>query len=107
MSASAADARLAADRIQLCSILAALSEPVRLEIICRLASVDRDRPCNELYDNVSKSTATYHFRVLREAGLIEQYDGRGQRMNRLRAGELADRFPGVLDSILSAALPTP
>jgi DNA-binding transcriptional ArsR family regulator len=51
---------------------------------------------------VTKSTRTHHFRVLRETGVIEQRPEGTALVNRLRREELDERFPGLLDSVLSA-----
>lgn len=53
---------------------------------------------------VSKSTATHHFRVLREAGLIRQYYAGTSRMNSLRREEFDAAFPGLLEAVLRASL---
>ena len=86
------------------SVLGALSDPVRLSIVRTLAETDGDcRSCGSFGLSVSKSTASHHFRVLREAGVIEQrLEGR-QRMTALRRACLDERFPGLLDSVLRAA----
>jgi DNA-binding transcriptional ArsR family regulator len=52
---------------------------------------------------VTKSTCTHHFKVLREAGLIQQRQQGTTRLNTLRRGDLDARFPGLLDTILQAA----
>jgi hypothetical protein len=43
-----------------------------------------------------------HFRVLREAGVVRQWDVGNAKLNALRADDLRVRFPGLLDAILSA-----
>jgi DNA-binding transcriptional ArsR family regulator len=48
---------------------------------------------------VSKSTATHHFNVLREAGLIRQYYVGTSRMNPPRRAEIDEVFPGLLDAL--------
>jgi DNA-binding transcriptional ArsR family regulator len=53
--------------------------------------------------SVTKSTATHHFKVLREAGLIQQRQQGTARLNSLRADDLEARFPGLLSTILAAA----
>jgi DNA-binding transcriptional ArsR family regulator len=50
---------------------------------------------------VTKSTLTHHFRVLREAGVIEQREEGTARLNSLRRDDLDRRFPGLLDAILA------
>jgi DNA-binding transcriptional ArsR family regulator len=52
---------------------------------------------------VSKATASHHFKVLREAGIIAQHDEGTRRISNLRSGDLERRFPGLLDSVLRAA----
>jgi DNA-binding transcriptional ArsR family regulator len=46
---------------------------------------------------------SHHFRALRKAGIIRQYDSGRRRINTLRLAELETRFPGIVDSILRAA----
>jgi DNA-binding transcriptional ArsR family regulator len=81
------------------TVMAALSDPVRLAIVARLAA---EGPTGELacttFDlPVSKSTQSGHFRTLREAGVIAQRDEGTRRLNRLRRTDLDARFPGLLD----------
>ena len=83
-------------------VLEALSDPVRLEMVRRMASAGEPVACSELYDSVSKSTASHHFKVLRESGLTERLTIGGQTHQRLRLADLEDAFPGVVSSIVSA-----
>ncbi|MGW8398730.1 ArsR/SmtB family transcription factor [Streptomyces lydicus] len=89
------------DRAQLrfTVVLAALSDPVRLAIVARLADVEPDGElaCATFALPVSKSTQSGHFKVLREAGVIRQRDEGTRRLNRLRRDALDARFPGLLD----------
>jgi DNA-binding transcriptional ArsR family regulator len=80
-------------------VLTALSDPVRLAIVARLAEVEPDGElaCTTFALPVSKSTQSGHFRVLREAGVIRQRDEGTRRLNRLRRQDLDARFPGLLD----------
>jgi hypothetical protein len=50
-----------------------------------------------------KSTATHHFRVLRESGVIRQVYRGTAKMSSLRQGDLDALFPGLLDTMLDAA----
>ena len=59
--------------VRLEDVLQALADPVRLEMVRRLAAAELALPCGALYENVAKSTASYHFAMLRESGLVEQY----------------------------------
>jgi DNA-binding transcriptional ArsR family regulator len=81
------------------TVMAALSDPVRLAIVARLADLEPggELPCTTLAVPVSKSTQSGHFKVLREAGVIRQRDEKTWRMNRLRRDDLDARFPGLLD----------
>jgi DNA-binding transcriptional ArsR family regulator len=90
------------DEITLEGVLHALSDPTRLHIaytVGRLGEI----PCSVVDLNVSKSTTTHHYRVLREAGVIRQTYRGTSKMNALRREDLDARFPGLLDSVLKAA----
>src|ERR1044072_2888796 len=93
----------AATDVELSAVLHALSDPVRLQIVRTLA-VDGCGwlGCGATSLPVSKPTSTHHFRVLRESGVIEQRAEGTALVNRLRRDELDARFPGLLDSVLSA-----
>lgn len=94
----------ATENIQLTEVLRALSDPVRLEIAARLAVAGR-MSCTVAGESlgVHKSTASHHFRTLREAGVIStERDGR-QKVMSLRWDDLEARFPGLLPAILAAA----
>lgn len=84
------------------SIFHALSDPVRLQIVRTLAAGEGSRACGTFGLPVSKSTASHHFRVLREAGVITQrHEGR-KRMTELRRDDLEARFPGLLATVVGA-----
>ena len=92
--------------LQLTQILFALSEPARLDIVRQL----RDGPvemanCNLMDPEVAKSTKSHLFKVLREAGVIQNRPkGRGRLLS-LRKAEIDRRFPGLLDAVLGADQP--
>ncbi|WP_280444421.1 ArsR/SmtB family transcription factor [Nocardia brasiliensis] len=87
------------------TVLAALQDPVRLEMVRRLSNAGAGTPvrCNSLYDAINKSTATHHFKILREAGVIERVIVDGQIWQRLRATDVEAALPGLLPSIVDAA----
>lgn len=85
--------------VEVLGILQALADPVRLEIVRRLRAAGEDQRCGVLYDELPKSTASYHFRVLREGGVIEQYDRNGGRFNHLCEREIQHVAPGLLDAV--------
>jgi DNA-binding transcriptional ArsR family regulator len=90
--------------LRLESVLAALSDPVRLLIVRTLADTPgAERPCGTFGLPVTKSTASHHFRVLREAGVIHQRHHGRQRLTELRRDDMDARFPALLDSIIAAA----
>ena len=89
--------------LRLETVLAALSDPVRLQIVRTLAETPGERACGTFGLPVSKSTASHHFRVLREAGVIAQRHQGRQKMTELRRKDLDGRFPGLLKSILAAS----
>ena len=84
-------------------VLEALSDPVRREMVRRLACAGTSVACADLYDSVSKSTASHHFKVLREAGLTERLNVAGQTHQRLRIDDLESSYPGVVSSIVAAS----
>ncbi|MFL6169963.1 MAG: ArsR/SmtB family transcription factor [Ornithinibacter sp.] len=84
-------------------VLEALSDPVRLEMVRRMAVAGEPVACSDLYDSVSKSTASHHFKVLRESGLTERVTIGGQTHQRLRLSDLEDAFPGVVSSVVAAS----
>ena len=93
------------EALRLPAVLHALSDPVRLRIIAQLAELG-ERTCGALDVPVAKSTCSHHFRVLREAGVVAQRVDGKCRYNRLRADELEERFPGLLNAVLLAQGPT-
>jgi DNA-binding transcriptional ArsR family regulator len=85
--------------LDLSAVLHALSDPVRRSIVVRLAR-EGEVPCGGFGLTISKSTRTHHFRVLREAGLIEQEEQGNRKLNSLRREALDQRFPGLLEAVL-------
>lgn len=83
-------------------VLAALADPVRLDMVNRLAAAGEPVACAALYDGISKSTASHHFKVLREAGITQRVTIGGQTHQELRLGDVEDVYPGVLKAILAA-----
>jgi DNA-binding transcriptional ArsR family regulator len=86
------------------TILAALSDPHRRRIVVALMAepAGTERTCTSFALPVSKSTSTFHFRVLREAGLTYDLSYGNRRGVSLRRADVDARFPGLLDAIASA-----
>ena len=91
------------EELELSAVLHALSDPVRLMIVAELAKGENECTCGSFALPVTKSTCTHHFKVLREAGLIQQRQQGTTRLNALRRNDLESRFPGLLTTILAAA----
>jgi DNA-binding transcriptional ArsR family regulator len=89
--------------LELPAVLHALSDPVRLKIVARLAAEGGERACGSLDLPVTKSTSSHHFKVLREAGVIHQRECGTQRLTSVRVDDLEARFPGLLGAVLAAA----
>lgn len=92
--------------LQLPQVLHALSDPCRLRIVWQLHTGEDGMPCGALDVPVAKSTATHHFKVLREAGLIMTRREGTVLRNTLRKDELDRRFPGLLRAVLGS-IPCP
>lgn len=93
------------DEIELAPLLAALADSTRLGMVAKLAASDGEMSCGSLTTCVTKSTASHHLKVLREAGVITQRPCGVARMNQLRVDDLDSRFPGLLASVVAAAEP--
>ncbi|MFJ7150211.1 ArsR/SmtB family transcription factor [Streptomyces sp. NPDC100445] len=91
------------EEIRLETVLHALSDPMRLRIVRELALAEEELSCSRFDLPVTKSTTTHHFRVLRESGVVRQVYRGTAKMNALRREDLDALFPGLLDSLLSAA----
>lgn len=84
-------------------VLCALQDPVRLEMVRRLHNAGRPVKCAELYDGINKSTATHHFNILRDAGIIEREPVEGHTHQRLRIDDVDAAIPGLLGSVVAQA----
>lgn len=87
--------------VALADVLHALSDPVRLEIVARLAR-DGEANCAALNADRPKSSMSHHFRILREAGLVHTRSEGVTHMNALRREDFDRCFPGLLDAVLAA-----
>ncbi len=89
--------------IRLENVLYALGDPIRLKIVLALEEGD-EMACSSATCglHLPKSTQSYHFRILREAGIIRTRKCGIYYMNTLRREDLDALFPGLLDSVLNA-----
>jgi DNA-binding transcriptional ArsR family regulator len=84
-------------------VLAALGDPVRLDIVRQLS--DRGEvPCGGFGLDLAKSTLSHHFKVLREAGLVGARSEGTSLMNYLEKDAIDRKFPGLLTGVLGASL---
>jgi DNA-binding transcriptional ArsR family regulator len=75
---------------------------VRVQIVRSLAA-QGECSCGSFELDIAKATRSHHLRVLREAGLTSTRAQGTHRIVSLRRDELDERFPGLLDAVLSAA----
>jgi DNA-binding transcriptional ArsR family regulator len=87
--------------IDVLTVLQALSDPVRLEIVRQLAD-QSECMCGQLSLTVTKSTASHHLKTLANAGITGEREEGTCKYLRLRQSELEERFPGLLASVLRA-----
>ena len=90
--------------IDVLTVLQALSDPVRLEIVRQLAGAadSGELQCGNIELPVKKSTASHHLKTLSRAGITAEREAGTCKFISLRRDELERRFPGLLDSVLSA-----
>ena len=87
--------------VGLTSVLDALADPIRLEIVRELAP-GGERRCGMLALSVAPSTRSHHLKTLRAAGVIRTRMVGTQRFVALRRRDLDAQFPGLLDAVLAA-----
>jgi DNA-binding transcriptional ArsR family regulator len=92
------------EQIALTVVFQALSDQNRLAIVKMVASRG-ETTCSDFEVNIAKSTLSHHFRVLREAGLIETRIQGTQRYVSLRTEDMEARFPGLLKVVVTATEP--
>ncbi len=81
-------------------VLRSLGDPVRLSIVRQLlACGGEEKACGGFEHDVKKPTFSHHLAVLEEAGIIRARPDGTRRLISLRAEELEQRFPGLLDLI--------
>ena len=97
----------ALDDVDGLTVLQALSDPVRLEIVRQLAMCGAagELNCGKIEVPVTKSTASHHFKTLSAAGIIAEREAGTRKYFSLRREELDRRFPGLIDSVLKATSP--
>lgn len=84
----------------LLTVLRALADPARLEVVRALDRLG-EANCAALLGDRPKSSMSHHFQVLREAGLVMTESRGVQHINTLRRTDLDARFPGLLAAVLN------
>jgi DNA-binding transcriptional ArsR family regulator len=94
----ASDEFPAAEDLDLGAIMSALADPLRRRVVEELIQLpaDVERTCASFDLPISKSSQTFLFRVLREAGLTFDENYGNRRGVSLRRDDLEARFPGLL-----------
>lgn len=87
------------DQMCLSTILNALGDPIRLQIIRKLAE-QCETTCACCNIDLPKSALSHHFKVLRESGLINVRIEGKQRFLSIRYDDLEQRFPGLLNTVI-------
>jgi DNA-binding transcriptional ArsR family regulator len=88
--------------VDVLTVLQALADPVRLEIVRQLAVCPEtgELTCGQIEIPVAKSTATHHFKALHAAGITSEREEGTRKYVKLRACELDERFPGLIGLVL-------
>ncbi|MFT4043924.1 MAG: helix-turn-helix transcriptional regulator [Gordonia sp. (in: high G+C Gram-positive bacteria)] len=88
------------DAIAIPRVLFALSEPLRLNMV-RMLAERGEVDSLDLGPDLPRSTLTHHTSLLRESGVVF-VRGEGRKcMIKLRTDDLEERFPGLLNTVLS------
>jgi len=97
----------AAEDIQLSRVLAALADPHRLAAV-RFVARHGESWCAQVIQEaelpMSKPTFSHHLRILREAGIVTKRIQGTKGYMSLRKADLDRRFPGLIDSIVTAEI---
>ncbi len=90
-----------AEQMCLSTVLNALGDPTRLQVIKNLANQE-ETTCACCNIDLTKSALSHHFKVLRESGIIKVRIEGKQRFMSIRYDELNARFPGLLESVIKS-----
>lgn len=90
--------------VDVVTVLQALSDPVRLEIVRQVAAQgpEGELSCGQLEVPVGKSTCSHHLRTLNCAGVTAEREEGTRKFIRLQRDELERSYPGLIDSVLRA-----
>jgi DNA-binding transcriptional ArsR family regulator len=90
--------------VELVDVLRAVADPTRLYIVGELRSGEPRAKSMEGWKlDITKSTMSHHFKILREAGVTRTIvEGRNHAIQ-LRRDELDAKFPGLIEALTSDA----
>jgi DNA-binding transcriptional ArsR family regulator len=95
---------LPTDELDLASVMHAMSDPSRLRMVAALYP-GAELACAVLGGRagvgMAKSTTTHHLSVLRDAGLVRTRHEGQRKLVTLRRAEVDERFPGLLDAVIT------
>lgn len=94
------------DQITIPGVLEAMSDPTRLAIVLHLDKAG-EATCGRFTPWASKTSLSYHFSKLREAGVIRMEISGTFRFVSLRWDDLEARFPGLLPQLIDSARQDP
>ena len=88
----------ATEALDLATIMRTVGDPLRLDIV-RLLGGGATLQCKEISEamELPMSTASYHLKLLREAGVVRSRADGTLRLITLRRDDLEARFPGLVD----------
>jgi DNA-binding transcriptional ArsR family regulator len=86
--------------LSLAELLDAFNDSTRRKILLRLSMGERS--CSSFGDLGSKTALSYHYAVLRRAGLIDTRQQGTSRIMSLAAARIEAGFPGLLSAVLRA-----
>jgi DNA-binding transcriptional ArsR family regulator len=87
--------------ISLTGVLGALSDPVRLSLVCRL-SKGEELAWSQFDVDVANSTLSHHLKILRESG-VTQVRKEGTRCFVSLRPDIEELFPGLVGQVLGFA----
>ncbi|GAA3931154.1 helix-turn-helix domain-containing protein [Microbacterium soli] len=92
------------NELEIGKILSALSDANRRRVVLTLLAEPEgtERTCTSFELPVTKATSTFHFRVLREAGLTYDVSYGNRKGVSLRRSDVEARFPGLLKAVADA-----
>ena len=91
-------------KMPLSAIFYALGDPVRLQIVLTLLE-QKEISCGACKTRVSKSTMSHHFKVLRQAGLIQKREEGTVHYLSLKRSDITSRLPALLKLLEKATGP--